>query len=445
VKRFRLILLALGLIMTFNISALAADVKFNGSYYAAGMYLDRTTLVKDTGFDGPSTAFYFQRLRVQMEFIVSPALKLVTRFDAMERAWGAPRSTPGNNPGDFIMNGASPTSAGTTAENENIAFDLAYIQYASPIGIFVVGYQINGNWGTVFGDTSTPGGDIGWIMQKGPWTAMIHIGKLIELSKTATFPSPWTDVDDNKYAAMVIYRWNSGETGLLYSYERNAIWRPTGTVIYKHSLQPYAKAKIGPLALQAELDYYWGKAKGEDGNISADLQAINFFLDAVTDFNMFYAGGTFAYLSGDDPGTNDKEDGSWMSGPVGGGYDWNPCLIMFNFDHTYWAGVLPGWGILGIDSPMSNTWFGQLRGGVRPVAALDIMASVSYAKADKTYTGVDKEYGWEVDLIATYKITNNLSYMLGGGYLFTGDYFKGTATYGIKDDFLIINKLTLTF
>jgi hypothetical protein len=51
-----------------------------------------------------------------------------------------------------------------------------------------------------------------------------------------------------------------------------------------------------------------------------------------------------------------------------------------------------------------------------------------------------------VDLTATYKITNNLSYMLGGGYLFTGDYYKGLNDANqIDDDFLVINKLTLTF
>ena len=36
----------------------------------------------------PSTAFFYQRLRVGTDFIVSPCLKLVTRFDAMGRIWG---------------------------------------------------------------------------------------------------------------------------------------------------------------------------------------------------------------------------------------------------------------------------------------------------------------------------------------------------------------------
>ncbi len=445
-KRFWLILLVIGLFTAFSVSALAADVKFSGSYYVAGMYQDKTT-VMSTGNVGPSTAFYYQRLRVQTEFIVSPALKLVTRFDAMERAWGAARSTPSTDPD--VAYSPYYNSAGTTAENENIAFDLAYVQYASKIGVFTVGYQDDRYWGTVFGDSSIPRGKIGWSMQFSGWTTLIQIVKNNEYSRTAKNTGVWADVDVNKYIAATIYNWNSGEAGLLYSYTRDAYARLWNFVTQMHSLQPYAKVKIGPVALQAELDYYWGKNKGEEGVSNIDLESINFFIDAVADFNMFYVGGTFAYLSGDDPKTTDKIEGGGDINSYGdvtsGGIDWNPCLIMFNSERTYWAGSISGYGIV-IATPMNNTIFGQIRGGVRPIAALDIMASVSYARADKlpSYT-LDKERGWEIDLIATYKITNNLSYMLGGGYFFTGDYYKGTTTYDLEDDFLIINKLMLTF
>ncbi len=45
-KRFWLVLLSLGLVMAFSASAFAVDVKFSGSFYAAGMYLDKTNLQK---------------------------------------------------------------------------------------------------------------------------------------------------------------------------------------------------------------------------------------------------------------------------------------------------------------------------------------------------------------------------------------------------------------
>ncbi len=69
-------------------------------------------------------------------------------------------------------------SAGTTAENENIAFDWAYIQYVSPIGTFLVGYQQDGAWGTVFGDNSVPLAKIQYVIRTGPVTAGAYAGKI---------------------------------------------------------------------------------------------------------------------------------------------------------------------------------------------------------------------------------------------------------------------------
>ena len=451
-KRFWLVILSVGLVLSFSAQAFAVDVKFSGSFYAAGMYLDKVTLINNASVDeysSTSTAFYYQRLRVQTDFIVSPGLKLVTRFDAMERIWGGARSSASTAP-DYI--GQYPfVSAGTQAENQNIAFDLAYIQYASPIGTFTAGYQLDDVWGTVFGDNSAPQGKIGWSMQMGGWTAMAQIVKVWERNYTAINTGAPTDVDWDKYIAGVIYNWQGGEAGARYFYSRNAIIKaPDGAVIYLNSIQPYAKAQIGPVKVQAELDYYWGDVKPENEDPNMKLESINFFLDAVADFNMFYVGGTFAYLSGDDPGTNDKIEGSnylFIAGATSGGYDWNPCLIMWNFDRTYWASYLPGYGGVANYSPMENAWFWQIRGGVRPLAALDIMASVSYANADKKPEDVlNNAYGWEFDLTGTYKITNNLSYMMGVGYLWTGDYYKGSnGDNNLNNNYLLINKLTLTF
>jgi outer membrane receptor for monomeric catechols len=84
---------------------------------------------------------------------------------------------------------------------------------------------------------------------------------------------------------------------------------------------------------------------------------------------------------------------------------------------------------------------------VKPIPQLDAMLSVSYATADKKPLNYQNgSYGWEIDATGTYKITNNLSYMLGIGYLFTGDYFKGVNNNNkTVDDYMLINRLTLSF
>ena len=88
------------------------------------------------------------------------------------------------------------------------------------------------------------------------------------------------------------------------------------------------------------------------------------------------------------------------------------------------------------------------------------MASVSYAYADKkpwqmnAVTGAavagtqfnSDVYGTEIDLTATYKIFDNLEYMIGGAYMITGDFFKGASTtFRTNDNYLLVHKLTLTF
>jgi hypothetical protein len=449
-KRFWLVMLSLGLVLAFSAQAFAVDVKFSGSFYAAGVYLDKTSL-RDTndGSNNISTAFYYQRLRVGTEFIVSPGLKLVTRFDAMERIWGSARSAPGTT--------ADSQSAGTRAENENIAFDHAYIQYDSPIGTFRVGYMNDGAWGTVFMDTSVPRGKIAWSDTTGPWYYTLQIVKSNDNSYTATNPATTTDADVDKYVAAVKYSWSGGEAGILGGIGRDAHTKPTAnfyTLFY--TLQPYAIVQLGPVKIQAEIDYFWGdwqKFDSGSGNVKMDNLAA--FLDATADFGMVYAGGTFAYISGDDPTTTDKVEGNSVL--VSGGLDWNPCLILFNSDRTYWAGAIPGYNgtqnpnlndvLPGTAPGMTNAWFLQGRAGVRPIAALDIMASLSYAQADKKPLGVINDlYGWEVDVTGTYKLTNNLSYMLGVGYLFTGDYYKGNSNANaVNNNYILINKLTLTF
>ena len=445
-KRFWLVMLSLGLVLAFSAQAFAVDVKFSGDFTIAGMYLDKTTVLKDTGADGPSTAFYYQRLRLQTDFIVSPGLKLVTRLDAMERIWGGARTA--------ATTAALPVeqSAGTQAENQNIAFDHAYIQYSSPIGTFKVGYMDDLVWGTAFNDSALPRGVLAWNKEIGPWNFIVKVIKATDNSYTAINTTATNaDLDNDKYAAAVKYTWTSGEAGLLAAMYRNATQRNTGVPANDYlgqfyGLLPYAKAQIGPVKVQAELYYLWGDLNKYESAVGKDVKMSNLgvFVDAVADFGMVYGGGTFAYISGDNPDTTDKQEGS--SPLVNGGLDWNPCLIMFNQDITYWAGAIPGYDPTSNSSPMNNAWFGQGRVGVKPIPALDIMASLSYAKADQIPTTVlEKAYGWEIDVTGTYKITNNLSYMLGGAYLFTGDYYKGTTTNDVKDNFLIINKLTLTF
>jgi len=436
-KRLWFVLLALGLLTIFSTAAFAVDLKLSGEFYAAGVYLDKTTLTDNRG---SSTAFYFQRLRVQPEFIVAPGLKLVTRFDAMERAWGATRAATSTS--------VAADSAGTTAENENIAVDWAYINYQSPIGTFDVGMMNDGSTGTVFGNTLSPKPRIKYAYSMGPLTLKAAYTKAKESSYTAFNTSAnAADADNDKYGIEGVYKWKGGLAGLNINYYHYAENRPTANSKKTYLLfTPYAIAKIGPVDLQAEFNWATGKyADYENGTADVDLKNYSGWIDATATFGSFYGGATFAYVSGDDPNTNDKEGGT-----LTGGRDWSPNLIMWNYDRSMWIGELASTATTGKGfgtSGMDNAFLYQARLGVKPIEKLDIMASFTYAKADeKPANYVSDDYGYELDVTATYKITNNLTYMLGAGYLWAGDYFKGTSTANIvQNDYMVINKLTLTF
>ena len=115
--------------------------------------------------------------------------------------------------------------------------------------------------------------------------------------------------------------------------------------------------------------------------------------------------------------------------------------------HTSAFGLGPG---------IKNAFFYQVYGGYK-WGDFDFFASLAYAKADEKLSArgdfwqqKDKDYGWELDVTATYSITNNLKYMVGFGYLKVGDFFKEKSADGDKwqaadDVYLLTNKLTLTF
>jgi len=483
-KRFWLVFLSVGLILAFSVSAFAVDVKVSGEYYATGMYQNKTTFVKNgyyetlpyfqnpTFSDGdPSTAFFYQRLRVQTDFIVSPSLKLVTRFNALERIWGGQRSEPGTT--------IDTQSAATRSENENIGFDWAYVEYVSPIGMFDVGYMDDGGWGTVFGDSSIPQGILSWAAQVKGWTAFLQLVKIGDNSRSAvTTTTSVADNDTDKYQGGFLYEWKGGsQAGLLVIYYRDASIRPqsfmgydTGMTGNVFVLEPYTILKIGPAKIQAELDYAFGYIKADEINFltaGQDMKVDNLagWVDATVNLKQFYFGGSVAYVAGNDwshyngTGQMDTIKGGFLTG----GMDWNPTLLLFNNERQHWAGSIYGNNITSTsmnyisqefnlnDTGMYNAWFFQGRAGIRPIDKLDIMASLSYAVADnKTLMGasdaVSGVYGTEIDLIGTYKINNNLSYMLGAAYLFTGEYFKGANPNAeVNDNYMLINKLTLSF
>jgi len=444
-----MVLLLIVLIMAFALPVSAADVKFSGSYVAQGYYDNNRSLKSD---GGASVSNIWQRLRVQTDFQVQEGLKLTTRFDALEKIWGAARST-------------TPTStnlAGNDQESENIKWTHAFVTFNIPgadIGTLMVGYMTQGTWGTAFGDTGEQdyGMRVKWDWTTGPffWGARWDKteGKKAYSSTGPAGASPArVDHDSEKYSVLGGYRWSKGDAGLQITYYLDTSNADDPTTGYKAKywlFQPYARATFGNVYVETEFGFYTGKYR--EYNVAnsttrqdSDYQGWRGYIMANVNLAPAYVGAMAFYAAGDDLGTSDRNE----AGPKIG-TDFAPCLILFNYDLGRWNGVLGGQNGASSTYNNDNVMAGQIFAGIKPIPKLDLKVSYTVAQADKDGAATgwqDRDLGSELDLTATYKIYDNLSYMVGFGYLWAGNYFKGTNPAATVDkDYLVTHKLTLTF
>lgn len=475
-KRFWLVLLSLGLIIAFNISVYAADAKFAGEFFLQGWYNKNASLLdKDAGGSNRgSSAFYTERLRVGIDFEVAKGLKLGTRFDALDRKWMAARTSDVTSTPDSATVG---NKIGTTySEKENIGFEIAYVQFFTPIGLFTVGDTISGQFGTPFNDyVGFHNPIIAYTIMKGPWIITPSYKKSQDGADypAGTAIGGGTDFDTDTYTLQVQNRWSTGSAGGQFSWVRKRTGSPNsetdipfGVLFFRNQ---FGKIFVEDEAMivfgMADFTKWSGALKTAYGltDVENDWSISNYF-NINVDLAPAKIGFMFVYSPGDDPATLDKREGGYHNA-LGNDKSFNPCLIMFNYDYVRWMGqllgnqaALAGYNSIagtprtviqtGLDTYFDNVWFYQIYGDFAVNPKLKISANFSYAYADEKPSAayVSKKYGYELDAMVRYKIYDNLEYMIGAAYLWTGDYFKGTSTATpIEDNYLLTHKLTLTF
>jgi hypothetical protein len=305
----------------------------------------------------------------------------------------------------------------------------------------------------MFLDTHATRPGIKYFVPIGPVTLVAALEKTVE-QNAPPYLSTASDNDGNVYDIGAIFKFAAGDAGLLYQYGDQKGNRTLGYKTQMHILNPYAKMKFGPVYFEAEGVYGFGK--WVDPEIPAiskvDAEAMGLYLHAKGDIGPAYVGGIFAYMRGDKKATLDKKEGTFAFALLAG-QAWDPCLILWN-DGLY--GGRHG-GVTPVGVFFDNAMMFQVYGGFKPIKPLDIMASVTYATADRrvmpaataTWGTLNRDIGWEIDLVAKYKIFDNLEYMIGGGYLVAGDYFKAQnnvgTTWDKENNYMLIHKLTLSF
>ena len=206
-------------------------------------------------------------------------------------------------------------------------------------------------------------------------------------------------------------------------------------------------------------------------NVDADW-AFSQYFNINVDLSPAKIGFMWIISRGDDPETLDKKEGGFRQ-VLDLDRSFNPCLILFNEDYMEWmsptgnlgaaqqgtmlGAIKPG-GNGAVSTYVQNVWFYQLYGDYKVTPKLNFGASYTYAYAytkptdnglSTAYGGktfLSGNYGSEADVTMKYKIYDNLEYMIGAAYFWTGDYFKGTDPNAkLSNTYLLTHKLTLTF
>jgi hypothetical protein len=460
-KKILVVLLSMALILAFGMTASAVDVKFSGSFYVVGVYDNNPTLKDDGAY---SRAFYYTRTRLQPVFEVAPGLTLTTRIDALEKQWGQTDWRGGN---DDKTNSRRQTQNVTLASGqspkvqENFEFERAYLTFKTAIGQVDIGYQSSGKWGTDFGDDENTRPRMRLIAPIGPIQILAVVEKFFD-SDTSQQAGLAHEVnkDNDSYYLAGVYNFTGGNAGILFRYNKWGYYSVPvagGFQQKTYAAVPYLKGTFGPVYVEAEFIYMGGKAKEfaveTATNKNVDLQGYGAWLYAKANVGPAYVGGSFLYSSGDDGSDATKS----KTGPTSP--DLNIGLILGRDELQTWEGSngpsigLGANGNAGVtaygDGAKSNMMMASLFVGMNPTPKTNVEFMGIWAKRLEvpfTTPTVDKNLGYEFDLTASYKIYDNLTYMVGAGYLLTGDYFKGVNSAGkTSNDYLLLNKLTLSF
>ena len=196
-----------------------------------------------------------------------------------------------------------------------------------------------------------------------------------------------------------------------------------------YQVSPYARVAFGPVYIETEFNFAGGDViQWEKAGAVPDKSLSGWGGYLMGRFTMGPAnfGAALAYASGD----NGKDLSKTNENPMGNGQDWNPALILMN-NNLSWisrevtTGMTPapaGVGVIKLNSTIANAF-----ANFKATPKLDFGTSFTWAKVNEKKTALSDELGFELDVTATYKIYDNLTYMVGAGYLWTGDYFKGAS------------------
>jgi hypothetical protein len=409
---------AICLVVLLAVPAMALDTKFSGQYRVRGFHNSNFGLNDNDASD----SYFDMRFRLQTDFMVSDHLTLTTRFDALDN----------KRFGDSDLGGR---------DRDNIDFDRAFMTIRTDMGTFMGGRMSGGTWGTLFNDTEGERDRLRWHDSFGDLTIYAIYEKIAEGDAGRLV----SDQDYDIYYLGAAYKMENIAAGLLYGYVNN---NSVSTQSDKfHLFIPYVIGQFGPFGIQGELRYNGFGERDNDFEPDEDIEQLAANLEATFSMDMFKFELGGVYVRGQ------RETDSKIRGYGGAiGDDWQKVWILTNSEDTNVSDDLGGVGNLSTAGGLLDPYGAQIYYGgltVMPMEKLDVKFLAAYARADKTPSGVDKNFGMEYDLFLNYKIFDNLTYSFIAAYLDAGAFWRdvegGPDRGDLNDNFHLFNQLSLRF
>lgn len=218
-ENMRRCLLFLSLVLSMLIAspALALDLDVSGSLQFEGIYNEKPTLDDND----PHQSFREMRLRVLTEAQVTDKIKLITRFDALDKLLSSKDSAFDNSEDD-----------------DNIDFDRAYAEIITPVGLLSIGRMQGVVWGTSWSDDETDTDRIKLVTPIPIGTNKLYIGAVAEKVYESYDPndSSAKDDDNNKYYIGATYQTPNYRTGLLSAFYHYNLFQDPGQAVLTKTL-----------------------------------------------------------------------------------------------------------------------------------------------------------------------------------------------------------------
>ena len=423
---------ALGLVAGVASTASALEFNVSGYYFVEGVHLsagDGSGVVTDneTGNDS-----YWRH-----EFVIKPTMTVNDKIVVKSKIYLAANEW-----------GATDLA---TADGGNVDVYHMFMEYMSPVGKIRAGRTSAGMWQGDFMSNDSHANRLMFFPNFMPE----NVGACVFTQKSIETDGGDTDVDTDSdvYEASVWYKTKDMVVALGYDYFRDATDAGTaattvvtpigpivtpavpGSIVTKHRIKGYYNQTFTDMYAEVEFQYDDGETD-EDSGTDSDLTTLAVMADVGMKCDKLDIGMMFIYGSGDDDATdNDTENVGQL------GEQFQPYNVLTGAT----TGMMSN-DFSGTDSDMTTAGIISL-GLHADYAVSDVLSlnsAIVYAEAADARTGVDDEYGWEVDLGVAYKLMNNLTYQVDFGYLAAGDFFEDVKG---EDDsiYTLTHRLTMEF